>query len=98
MELTPIEKNKLENRDIDQIDEFSNFPISNKDIIIIEPTNSMIITIRKFLMDLGFENIHVCKGVKEGSEIFFDFTDFCKYPSGFCKTALKDIPDLILEI
>lgn len=68
-----IEKNKLDNIDLLQIEYFSELSVSNKDIIVIEPNNPIAIAIRKFLIDLGFENILVCKKTEEGLQIFADF-------------------------
>ena len=73
MSASPIEKNKLENVDLLQIEYFSDLSISKKDIVVIEPSNPIALTIRKFLIDLGFENIYVCKEPDEGIEIFTDF-------------------------
>ena len=70
---TPIERNREENIDLLQIEYFSNLPISKKEIVIIEPNYSTAITIRKFLFEIGFEEIHVCKEAKEGMEIFYDY-------------------------
>ena len=36
-----IEKNKIENTDLLQIEYFSDMPISNKEIILMEPNNSL---------------------------------------------------------
>ena len=70
---TPIERNREENTDLLQIEYFSDLPISKKEVVIIEPNNSTAITIRKFLSEIGFEEIHICKDTKEGMEIFYDF-------------------------
>ena len=70
---TPIEQNREKNIDLLQIEYFSDLPISKKEIIVIEPNNSIAITIRKFLSEIGFEEIHVCEELKEGIEIFHHF-------------------------
>ena len=70
---TPIERNREENIDLLQIEYFSDLPISKKEIVIIEPNNSTAITMRKFLLEIGFEEIHICKETKEGMEIFYDY-------------------------
>ena len=75
MELSPIEKNKQENIDLLQIEYFSDLPISKKDIVVIEPNNAIAITARKFLTNLGFENIYICKEVNEGLKIFVHFIE-----------------------
>ncbi len=68
-----IEKNKLENIDLVQIEYFSDLPLSNTDIIVVEPISSIAITIRKFLVKIGFENIHICKEVNDCIKIFINF-------------------------
>jgi DNA-binding NarL/FixJ family response regulator len=73
MSKSVIEKNKLENIDLVQIEYFSDLPISNKNIIVIEPNNPIAITIRKFLVKLGFENIYVCGETSDCVKIFADF-------------------------
>ena len=73
MSTSPIEKNKIENRDLLQIEYFSDLPISKTDIIVIEPNNSITITIRKLLINIGFENIYVCNESEEGKQIFVDY-------------------------
>ena len=70
MAISTIEKNKQENIDLLQIEYLSDLPISDEEIIVIESNNSIAITIRKFLNSFGFTNIHICKDVKEGIEIF----------------------------
>ena len=67
---TPIDRNREENIDLLQIEYFSDLPISKKKIVIIEPNYATAITIRKFLSEIGFEEIHVCKEAKQGMEIF----------------------------
>ena len=49
MTISAIEKNKLDNIDLQQIEYFSDLIISEKDIVIIEPNNSIAITARKHL-------------------------------------------------
>lgn len=68
-----MDKNKIENIDLLQIEYFSDLPTSNKDIIVFEPNNSLAITIRKLLTKIGFENIYVCKKISDGIKIFSDF-------------------------
>jgi DNA-binding NarL/FixJ family response regulator len=73
MSINLIEKNKQENIDLLQIEQFSNLTISQKEVIVIEPNNTIAITIRKFLVKIGFESIQVCTEVKEGIHIFSHF-------------------------
>ncbi len=68
-----IEKNKQENIDLLQIEQFSNLVISQKDIIVVESNSTIAISIRKFLVKIGFENIKICKETKEGIQIFSHF-------------------------
>ena len=70
---TPIERNKEKNIDLLQIEYFSDLPISKKEVLIIEPNDPTAIILRKFLLDIGFEEIHICKEIKEGTEIFYDY-------------------------
>jgi DNA-binding response OmpR family regulator len=72
MSTPSIEKNKIDNNDLLQMEYFSDLPISKKDIIVIEPNSSIAITIRKFLTNMGFENIYVCNESEEGKQIFAD--------------------------
>ena len=73
MAITPIEKNKLENIDLLQIEYLSDLSVSKKDIVVIEPSSPIAITIRKFLSSLGFENIYLCTESSEGIKIFAEF-------------------------
>ena len=73
MAISPIAKNNPENIDLLQIEYFSDLLISKKDVVVIEPSNPIAISMRKFLTNLGFENIYVCKDPNEGIKIFTDF-------------------------
>jgi DNA-binding NarL/FixJ family response regulator len=73
MSINVIEKNKKENIDLLQIEQFSNLDISKKEIVVIEPNSTIAITMRKFLIKVGFENIQICKEAKEGMQIFAHF-------------------------
>ena len=68
-----IEKNKLENIDLLQIEYFSDLPISEKKIIVVEINDSIAVRIRKYLNDAGFDDIYICKKIDEGIKIFSDF-------------------------
>ena len=70
---TPIEQNRERNIDLLQIEYFSDLPVSKNEIVVIEPNNSIAINIRKFLSEIGFKKIHICKEFKEGIEIFYHF-------------------------
>jgi len=73
MTTSSIEKNKLNNIDLMQIEYLSDVKISKKDIIVIEQNNPIASTIRRFLVGMGFENIYICKDTNEGMKIFSDF-------------------------
>ena len=73
MSESSIEKNKLENIDLMQIEYFSDLPISKTEVIVMEYSNPMAITIRKFLTSVGFEDVYICKEIKDGIRIFSDF-------------------------
>ena len=73
MSISHSEKNRLENIDLLQIAYFADIPTSTKDVIVIESSQPIAITIHRFLTSLGFENIHICKNPSEGIQIFSDF-------------------------
>ena len=68
-----IEKNKIENTDLEQIGIFSDLPISSKEIIVMERNDSLAITMRKFLTEIGFDDIYVCNKISDCVKIFSDF-------------------------
>ena len=71
--LSTVEKNDMDNIDLKQIEFFSDLSISKDTIIVTESSSTIAITIRKFLAELGFKNIHVCKEITEAVEIFSQF-------------------------
>ena len=71
--LSPVEKNKIDNVDLKQMEYFSNLHISKETIIVTESNSTIAIAISKFLTDLGFKNIHVCKEMSEAIKIFSEF-------------------------
>ena len=73
MALNIIEKNKKENIDLLQIEQFSDMVISEKDIVVVEPNSTIAITMRNFLIQVGFENIQICKEANEGVQVFAHF-------------------------
>ena len=75
MSIVHSEKNRLENIDRLQIAYLTEVPNSAKDVIVIEESEPITITIHKFLIDLGFENIYICKNPREGIQIFSDFAN-----------------------
>ncbi len=99
MAISPIEKNNLENIDLLQIEYFSDLSVSKKDIVVIESINPLAITIRKFLVRLGFENICVCKEVNEGIKIFSHFIgNDMNVPIIIDNESTKNIKNTIKEI
>ena len=73
MALNIIEKNKQENIDLLQIEQFSDMVTSEKDIVVVEPNSTIAITMRNFLIQIGFENIQICKEASEGIQVFTHF-------------------------
>jgi DNA-binding NarL/FixJ family response regulator len=73
MTISPIEKNKINNIDLLQMECFSDLPVSKKEIVVIESNISIAITIRKFLLSMDFEDIYVCNESNECMIIFSDF-------------------------
>jgi len=71
--LSPVEQNEIDNIDLKQIEYFSDLSISKDTIIVTESNNTIAITIRKFLAEVGFKNIHVCKEITEAVKIFSQF-------------------------
>lgn len=72
-DLSPLEKNRIDNLDLKQMEYFSNLPVSKNTIIVTESNSAIAITIRKFLTSLGFQNIYVCKEISEAIKIFSQF-------------------------
>jgi DNA-binding response OmpR family regulator len=70
---TTIEKNTLENVDLLQIEYFSDLPVSKSDIVVVEHSDPIVIMLRKFLINIGFKNIYVCRKPSDGLKIFSDF-------------------------
>ena len=66
------ERNKQDNIDLLQVEYLSDLPTSTKDMIVVEPINPVAIMIRKFLVKMGFENIHLCEA-NDCVKIFSDF-------------------------
>ena len=94
-----IETKELENKDLLQIEYFSDWVISKKDVVVVEPNNTMIIAIRKFLLKIGFQNIHVCNEVKEGIQIFSHFIgNDISVPIIINSGSNKNIKNTITEI
>jgi len=99
MSIEIIEKNKQDNIDLLQIEQFSDLAISEKDIVVIESNNTIAIAIRKFLIEVGFENIHVCKEAKEGVQIFSNFVNKdISIPIIIGSTSNKNITKTVKEI
>ena len=71
--LSAVEKNEIDNIDLKQIEFFSNLSISKDTIIVTESSNTIAVTIRKFLVEVGFKNIHMCKEITDAVKIFSQF-------------------------
>lgn len=71
--LSPIKRNEIDNIDLKQIEYFSDLSISKDTIIVTESSNTIAITIRKFLEEVGFMNIHVCNEITNAVKIFSEF-------------------------
>ncbi len=99
MSINTIEKNKQENVDLLQIEQFSDIDTSEKEIVVIEPNSTIAITIRKFLIKIGFENIHICKESNEGLQIFSHFiSDDMSIPVIIDSESNKNTKKMIKEI
>ena len=99
MAINIIEKNKRENIDLQQIEQFSDLTVSEKDIVVVEPNSTVAITIRKFLTEIGFENIQICKEAKEGIQIFTHFiSDENNVPIIIDSNSNKNIKKTIKEV
>lgn len=68
--ITDIEKNLAESKDMLQVIYFQEYKHSTNEIIIIENNLALINTLQNYLIQLGFENIYVCQTAKEGEKIF----------------------------
>ncbi len=64
-----IEAKLIESRDNLQIQYLQDYTYSKNEIIIIDNT-PLVLTLQKYLVRLGFQNIYLCKTVKEGIEVF----------------------------
>jgi len=64
-----IEAKLIESRDNLQIQYLQDYTYSKNEIIIIDNT-PLVLTLQKYLVRLGFQNIYLCKTVEEGIEVF----------------------------
>lgn len=98
-EILPVERNSADDTDLKQIEYFSNLPVSKNTIIVTESSNTIAITIRKFLASLGFENIYVCKETSEAIKIFSEFiNNDTSVPIIIDYESDKNIEDHVSEI
>ena len=98
-ELSPVEKNKIDNIDLKQMEYFSNLCISKDTIIVTESNSTIAIAISKFLTDLGFKNIHVCKEMSETIKIFSEFiSNDISVPIIIDYESNKNIQHAVIEI
>lgn len=64
-----IEEKLIESRDNLQVQYLQDYTYSKNEIIIIDNT-PLVLTLQKYLVQLGFENIYLCRTAKEGVEVF----------------------------
>ncbi len=64
-----IETKLIESRDNLQIQYLQDYTYSKNEIIVIDNT-SLVLTLQKYLVKLGFQNIYLCKTPKEGLQVF----------------------------
>ena len=72
MSTSPIDKSRRDNTDLLQIEYLSELPISKREVIVVESNDTIAITIHKFLLEMGCENIYVCKNLNECLTVFSD--------------------------
>ena len=71
--LSYIEKKKQDSINLEQIRSFGEYDISEDTIIIVVNSKPIIINISNILESLDFKNIHICKEVNEGIDLFSEF-------------------------
>jgi len=64
-----IEAKLIESRDNLQIQYLQDYIYSKNEIVIIDDT-PLVITLQKYLVKLGFQNIYICKTSKDGIQVF----------------------------
>jgi len=71
---------------------------NKKEVLIIEDSAAVLLVFRKFLTNLGYENIYTCTTGRKGIKIFTELNDSSKTPIVFLDYSLPDmIGDEIME-
>lgn len=93
-----IEEKLIESRDNLQIQYLQDYTYSKNEIIVIDNT-PLVLTLQKYLVKLGFQNIYLCKTPKEGIKVFTKLVKMGKLiPVVLNDNIDKNIKDVIREI
>ena len=93
-----IEEKLIESRDNLQVQYLQDYTYSKNEIIIIDNT-PLVLTLQKYLVQLGFENIYLCRTAKEGVEVFRKLVKMGKLiPVILNDIVDKNIKNLIIMI
>lgn len=93
-----IEAKLIESKDNLQIQYLQDYTYSKNEIIIIDNT-PLVLTLQKYLVNLGFQNIYLCKTAKEGIEIFTKFVKMGKLIPVILNDSMdQNIKDVITEL
>jgi len=93
-----IETKLIESRDNLQIQYLQDYAYSKNEIIIIDNT-SLVLTLQKYLVKLGFQNIYLCKTPKEGLEVFTKLVKIGKLTPVILNDSVdKNVNDVIKEL
>ena len=93
-----IEEKLIESRDNLQIQYLQDYTYSKNEIIIIDNT-PLVLTLQKYLVKLGFENIYLCRTTKEGIDVFSKFAKMSKLIPVILNDSIdKNIKNVIGEL
>ena len=93
-----IEEKLIESRDNLQIRYLQDYTYSKNEIIIIDNT-PLVLTLQKYLVKLGFENIYLCRTPREGLEVFTKLVKMSKLiPVILNDSVDKNIKNVINEL
>ena len=93
-----IEAKLVESKDNLQIQYLQDYTYSKNEIIIIDNT-PLVLTLQKYLVQLGFQNIYLCKTPNEGIEVFTKLVKMGKLiPVILNDSVDKNIKNIITEI
>ena len=93
-----IEEKLIESRDNLQIQYLQDYTYSKNEIIVIDDS-PLVLTLQKYLVNLGFQNIYLCKTPKEGIEVFTKLAKESKLiPVILNDSVDKSIKNVINEI